>query len=403
MITDLWIENFKGIGKRQHIPLRPVTLLFGRNSAGKSTVLHALLYLREIICKQNVNPTKPLEGEQSVNLGGFLNLLHKPAGPMTDEALDLRLGCKITQSPGLLTGSVNISTQYAFFSNDTAYHGYRWNDPETGDSYLQSLSCTEPEEAFTWACDPDAEIHVTIRDARLFGFNLSTAGEHLLTIHVGCWINIWHPQATGLELEKHREICRQKIEMLTDRLRKALFSSQWQPFYPSDAEHLSLSCSSCVLTLPTVPKLVSGRLGNLVANLGGESWPRPYLFTLSSFLHTLECNDDFARQLQIANLDGAFVAIDVVNLLDASADVVPNITVGVRSGGKCELETAIELIRLACLMEAPASCLSLDRDFNGFPTHRSPSLKQSDIGSGFIGMSLLGPSSLLKKRHLLYW
>jgi len=31
MITDLWIENFKGIGKRQHIPLRPITLLFGAN------------------------------------------------------------------------------------------------------------------------------------------------------------------------------------------------------------------------------------------------------------------------------------------------------------------------------------------------------------------------------------
>ena len=61
MITDLWIENFKGIGKRQHIPLRPITLLFGANSAGKSAVLHALLYLREIICNQNVNPTKPLE------------------------------------------------------------------------------------------------------------------------------------------------------------------------------------------------------------------------------------------------------------------------------------------------------------------------------------------------------
>lgn len=75
MITDLWIENFKSIGKRQHIPLRPITLLFGANSAGKSTVLHALLYLREIICNQNVNPTKPLEGEQTVNLGGFHNLV----------------------------------------------------------------------------------------------------------------------------------------------------------------------------------------------------------------------------------------------------------------------------------------------------------------------------------------
>ena len=76
MITDLWIENFKGIGKRQHIPLRPITLLFGRNSAGKSTILHALMYLREVLCSGNLNPTMPLAGDQTVNLGGFANLLH---------------------------------------------------------------------------------------------------------------------------------------------------------------------------------------------------------------------------------------------------------------------------------------------------------------------------------------
>jgi hypothetical protein len=80
MITDLWIENFKGISKRQHIPLRPTTLLFGANSAGKSTVLHALLYLREIICNHNPDPTKPLAGTQTVNLGGFWNLIHQSGG-----------------------------------------------------------------------------------------------------------------------------------------------------------------------------------------------------------------------------------------------------------------------------------------------------------------------------------
>ena len=66
MITDLWIENFKGIGKRQHIPLRPITLLFGRNSAGKSTVLHALQYLREILRNHNFDPKLPLDREANV-------------------------------------------------------------------------------------------------------------------------------------------------------------------------------------------------------------------------------------------------------------------------------------------------------------------------------------------------
>ncbi len=78
MITDLWIENFKGIGKRQHIPLRPITLLFGRNSAGKSTVLHALLYLREILINHEFEPTQPLDGDHTVSLGSMKEFLHDP-------------------------------------------------------------------------------------------------------------------------------------------------------------------------------------------------------------------------------------------------------------------------------------------------------------------------------------
>ena len=51
-ITSITIENFKGIGDAVTIPIRPITLLFGKNSSGKSTVLQALRYLRQICeCK----------------------------------------------------------------------------------------------------------------------------------------------------------------------------------------------------------------------------------------------------------------------------------------------------------------------------------------------------------------
>ena len=39
LIRAVEIENFKGIGRPMRVELRPVTLLFGANSAGKSTVL----------------------------------------------------------------------------------------------------------------------------------------------------------------------------------------------------------------------------------------------------------------------------------------------------------------------------------------------------------------------------
>jgi AAA15 family ATPase/GTPase len=56
------IENFKGIGERQIVEMRPITLLFGPNSAGKSTILQALHYLREVLERGNVDPDVTIAG-----------------------------------------------------------------------------------------------------------------------------------------------------------------------------------------------------------------------------------------------------------------------------------------------------------------------------------------------------
>jgi predicted ATPase len=64
MITGISIENFKGIrgiedseGNLQpvEIELRPLTLLFGANSAGKSSILHALQYAAEVFERRNLD------------------------------------------------------------------------------------------------------------------------------------------------------------------------------------------------------------------------------------------------------------------------------------------------------------------------------------------------------------
>ena len=48
-LTKLEIENFKGIGDRQVIPIKPITLLFGPNSAGKSTILQAANFFNTVL------------------------------------------------------------------------------------------------------------------------------------------------------------------------------------------------------------------------------------------------------------------------------------------------------------------------------------------------------------------
>lgn len=76
LIKSLSLKNFKGFSEEVRIELRPITLLFGANSAGKSSVLQALQYVREILERQNINADRTLQGGEAVDLGGFLNLVN---------------------------------------------------------------------------------------------------------------------------------------------------------------------------------------------------------------------------------------------------------------------------------------------------------------------------------------
>lgn len=75
-LTAITIENFKGIGQAVTIPLRPVTLLFGANSAGKSTIIQALQYAWEILENRNADVDRTRLGGEVIDLGGFRNLVH---------------------------------------------------------------------------------------------------------------------------------------------------------------------------------------------------------------------------------------------------------------------------------------------------------------------------------------
>ena len=76
LVTAIEIENFKGIGRPMRIDLQPITLLFGRNSAGKSTVLHALCYAHELLSHRSVDVRTTELGGDQIDLGGFRRFVH---------------------------------------------------------------------------------------------------------------------------------------------------------------------------------------------------------------------------------------------------------------------------------------------------------------------------------------
>lgn len=74
-ITEIALTNFKSFKQTQRIQLAPVTLLFGPNSVGKSTVLMALAYVQQILQKGQCNPQR-LDMLGGKFVGGFKNLVH---------------------------------------------------------------------------------------------------------------------------------------------------------------------------------------------------------------------------------------------------------------------------------------------------------------------------------------
>lgn len=87
MLLALELANFKGIAGRQRVDFAPLTLLFGANSAGKSTILQALLYLYELIERGTADVDRTELGGNVLELGGFARLVHRHE---TNRAIILR-------------------------------------------------------------------------------------------------------------------------------------------------------------------------------------------------------------------------------------------------------------------------------------------------------------------------
>lgn len=98
MITAFTIKNFKAIGEESvRIELKPITLLFGANSAGKSSILHALYYANEVFNNGNLNIEKITLGENnSLDLGGFKRFVH---GTEKDCSIVLKFDLNLTFDP----------------------------------------------------------------------------------------------------------------------------------------------------------------------------------------------------------------------------------------------------------------------------------------------------------------
>ncbi len=76
MLKAIELENFKAFGERNRIELAPITLIFGENSAGKSSILQALSLLKQTRqSREHGALLLPRTEGGIVELGGFQELL----------------------------------------------------------------------------------------------------------------------------------------------------------------------------------------------------------------------------------------------------------------------------------------------------------------------------------------
>jgi len=75
-LTSISFLNFKAFGDWQTLPIKPLNLIFGRNSSGKSSIFHVLLWIRHLLLNENLNVYKPTLSGDFVDLGGLRRYVH---------------------------------------------------------------------------------------------------------------------------------------------------------------------------------------------------------------------------------------------------------------------------------------------------------------------------------------
>lgn len=106
MIKSLSLSNFKSFGEEQILPLAPLTLIFGKNSSGKSSVIQSLLFIKQSF--ENILEGYPprLVGDD-VDLLSIKHTLHSQGKDISKNTIKIGILLSESFNTGLLTRRVN--------------------------------------------------------------------------------------------------------------------------------------------------------------------------------------------------------------------------------------------------------------------------------------------------------
>ena len=77
-MNTIGFKNFKAFGgTMQTFSNKPITLIYGPNSVGKSSLLHSLIYAKNVMNNGNLDAHILSFAGDELDLGGFKNFIHK--------------------------------------------------------------------------------------------------------------------------------------------------------------------------------------------------------------------------------------------------------------------------------------------------------------------------------------
>ena len=214
MLHALELENFKAFGKRARIPFAPITLIFGENSAGKSTILQALYLLKQTLeSRESDAPLLPRTENGIVDLGSFQEMIF-------DHDLERTLSIRVETTSDSL-----YSLQVPSYRRNSAAIEFSFKrPPPEAEVYLDQIGIYYPESGECIAkfqpLDTTEESEVFLRGMS-FSRPLSGIPSSRLTAMKCVWLTA-EPEYWKLEFEWHK----QKKEGILSELREMLIELQ---------------------------------------------------------------------------------------------------------------------------------------------------------------------------------
>ncbi|WP_104721008.1 AAA family ATPase [Pseudomonas syringae] len=137
MLTALDIKNFKAFSEWQSLTLAPITLIYGPNSSGKSSIIHSIMLLKQSLTRPSTQGGLVSNGEY-VDLGDYSSMVNRHdiskeiSFRLSYSPQKKQVGADLRTSP---FGSSHLRS-YAF---DYAYSGTENNSTYEGFSYLKKF------------------------------------------------------------------------------------------------------------------------------------------------------------------------------------------------------------------------------------------------------------------------